>query len=136
MTRDSQAAGTVNLAVGHPSESLLPHAVLASAADAAAAKLRLGQQAFNLGYGRIAGELPVLEALAAFLTQSGGEAVRADRLFLTNGVSHSLELVCAALLRPGDTVLVRGSPACACSSCLSACTGGAAHVLPRVGRVC
>jgi hypothetical protein len=80
----------VNLAVGHPTPSLLPHAELAAAAEAAAAQLRAGPTGFHLGYGRIAGERPVTEALAAWLTGRGGGrgcAVRADRLFVTGGVS-------------------------------------------------
>ena len=104
-----QPPGTVNLAVGHPTPSLLPHAVLAAAAESAAARLRDGNAAFPLGYGRIAGERPLTEALSAWLTARGGanEAeVRADRLFVSGGVSHSLELLCTALTRPGDAVVV------------------------------
>ena len=99
----------MNLAVGHPTPSLLPHAVLAGAAEAAAARLREGNAAFNLGYGRIAGERPLTEALAAWLTARGAAneaAVRADRLFVTNGVSHSLDLLCSVFTRPGDAVVV------------------------------
>lgn len=104
-----QPPGTVNLAVGHPTPSLLPHAVLADAAEAAAARLRDGNAAFNLGYGRIAGERPLTHALAAWLTARGGAneaAVRADRLFVSNGVSHSLDLLCSVLTQPGDAVVV------------------------------
>ena len=99
----------MNLAVGHPTPGLLPHAVLADAAEAAAARLREGNVSFPLGYGRIAGERPLTEALAAWLTARGGahEAeVRADRLFVSNGVSHSLDLLCSVLTRPGDAVIV------------------------------
>lgn len=104
-----QAPGTVNLAVGHPTPSLLPHGELAAAAEAAAAQLRAGPAGFHLGYGRITGERPVTEALAAWLTGRGGGrgcAVRADRLFVTGGVSHGLDLLCAVLTQPGDTVVV------------------------------
>lgn len=96
----------LNLAVGHPSTSLLPHAVLAGACEAAGARLRTGS--FQLGYGRTSGEAPVTEALACWLTaHAPGEApVRHDRLFITSGVSHGLDLVCACLSRPGDLVLL------------------------------
>jgi DNA-binding transcriptional MocR family regulator len=88
--------------------------VLAAAAEAAALRMRQGgQAAFNLNYGRTAGEVPVLAALAQLLTrQAGGGAdatassALAGRLFLTNGASHALDLLCAVLTQPGDTVLV------------------------------
>jgi DNA-binding transcriptional MocR family regulator len=111
-----QAAGTVNLAVGHPSPALLPHAELAAATEAAAAQLRAGAEdpaRFNLSYGRTAGEAAVTHALAAWLSRRGEGAaggaeqpVAADRLFVTNGVSHAIDALCCALARPGDTVLV------------------------------
>jgi DNA-binding transcriptional MocR family regulator len=113
--KHSAASGTLNLAVGHPSAALLPHAVLAAAAEAAALRMRQGgQAAFNLNYGRPAGEAPVLAALAQLLTRQAGGGADADaasaalagRLFLTNGVSHALDLLCAVLTQPGDCVLV------------------------------
>ena len=71
--------------------------------------MRAGQAAFNLNYGRIAGELSVTTALAHFLTRGEPGADAGDvakRLLVTSGVSHSLEALCAALTQPGDTVLV------------------------------
>ena len=97
------------MAVGHPSADMLPHAVLAAAAEAAAAKLRTGPAGFHLNYGRTAGEKPVVSALAAWLTRRGdaGDApVRPDRLFITGGVSHGLDLACATLSQPGDCIVV------------------------------
>jgi DNA-binding transcriptional MocR family regulator len=106
----------VNLAVGHPSPALLPHAELAAATEAAAARLRTGAEEparFNLNYGRIAGEADVAHALAAWLSRRGESAaggaeqpVAADRLFVTSGVSHAIDALCCALARPGDTVLL------------------------------
>lgn len=81
--------------------------MLAAAAEAAAAQLRDGPASFHLGYGRIAGERSVTYALAAWLTGKGtGCAVRQDRLFISNGVSHSLDMLCSVLTRPGDTIVV------------------------------
>ena len=117
-------AGAINLAVGHPSASLLPASELASACRSLATKLDASHAGLN--YGRCAGDAAYTQALAAWLTARGGEAnppTRADRLFSTNGVSHGLDMcvphllaslvlmlklrrVCAALTTLGDVVVV------------------------------
>lgn len=98
-----QSAGAINLAVGHPSTRLLAHSVLADACLAASARLQAGD--FALSYGRTVGEKGVNEELAAWLSRPD-EPVRPERLFVTSGVSQSLDLLCSVLTKPGDTVVV------------------------------
>ena len=123
-------ASGVNLAVGHPGR--LPDRVLARAMESAAAKLRGDALASDLGFRPADDDLARLgapplsyvarrgapEALAVvsrFLSEAyafGNSdrperyAAREDSLMITNGVSHGLDLACAALTRPGDVVVV------------------------------
>ena len=95
----SPAAGVINFAKGHPNPThCLPHAIMARAMQASA--LRLRQVAgFPLSYGAAKGQPRLLSALSALITRQGGPqevAARDDSLFITNGVSHGLDLVVQA----------------------------------------
>ena len=110
------SADVLNLAVGHPAACLLPHDLL-SQACAAVTPAR-----WVLNYGRIAGENSVREAVAAWLASSehsstvhfGADSraarppgrVNAAEVFITAGVSHGLDSVCAAIASKGDVAVV------------------------------
>jgi len=102
---------------GHPNRHLLPAAEMQEILDAAAAPDRRARLAASLQYpGDDRGDPALRRALAAFLRRhtrddevpdgaAAGSDCDAD-LFLTHGVSHGLDLLCAARTRPGDVVLV------------------------------
>eukprot|EP00300_Choanocystis_sp_HF-7_P012741 c18010_g1_i1.p1 GENE.c18010_g1_i1~~c18010_g1_i1.p1 ORF type:complete len:377 (+),score=70.52 c18010_g1_i1:241-1371(+) len=66
-----------------------------------------------MSYGAPRGNERMLQLLADFINQnelarnkSGHQLVSPDRLMITNGASHSLDLVCRRLSNPGDICLV------------------------------
>lgn len=106
----------INLSKGHPTESLYAHAELARAARAAADKMDTAT--FSLDYGNEGASPRFAAALAALLAEEDAAAINpaapskidlADRLFVTNGVSHALDVVAAVLARPGDHCLTEAA---------------------------
>lgn len=95
------APGVVDLGIGQPHDDLLPAALFERAF--AARPLR---EPHPLQYGGEAGDGYLRLALGAFLTEAYGLAVDPEPIFVTNGNSQALELVCATFARPGDVVLV------------------------------
>ena len=94
--------GRIDLGVGQPDPGLLPLEEIRRAAAE-----RLGRSDVRLlAYGAQQGGRGFRETLARFLTSSYGVPVLAERLFITAGASHGLDLACARLTSPGDTVLV------------------------------
>ena len=92
----------IDFGVGQPSLSLLPLAALNQAAQhrlsqADPALLQYGAEAGD-GYSRL--------ALAQFLSDGYGLPVEADQLFITNGISQALDLICTRFTQPGDTIFV------------------------------
>jgi DNA-binding transcriptional MocR family regulator len=59
-----------------------------------------------LGYGGFDGGYGPLRATVAQVLASQGIAARPEQVVITNGSQQALALVCEAVLRPGDTVLV------------------------------
>lgn len=94
--------GVINLAVGHPSLPMLP---LREMEQAAAHRFAQGNAEF-LQYGYEWGDGYLRTELAAFLTQEYRVPVQADDLFISGGVSQALDLICAMLTEPGDTIIV------------------------------
>jgi DNA-binding transcriptional MocR family regulator len=96
--------GTIDLGWGHPSPRLHPLAAMQQAAMHAFTTTRVA----TLQYGAEQGYGPLLEALAAFLSQQEAYAmhVAPTTLFLTGGASQALDLVCTLFTQPGDTVFV------------------------------
>ena len=96
--------GVIDLGWGHPSPRLHPTDALAAAAQSV-----LGNQsAVPLQYGAVQGFGPLLESLAAYLSEQaayGGEVSPAS-LFLTAGASQAIDLATTLFARPGDTVIV------------------------------
>ena len=94
--------GVINLAVGHPSLPMLP---LREMEQAAAHRFAQGNAEF-LQYGYEWGDGYLRTELATFLTQEYSVPVQADDLFISGGVSQALDLICAMLTEPGDTIIV------------------------------
>ncbi len=91
----------INFGLGQPSPSLLPMAEVA----AAATEQLVEAGPLLLQYGRGPGYEAFLEALAGFLTEGYGHAVRPDELAVTGGTSMALALVSQLLGGAGDRVL-------------------------------
>lgn len=105
-----------NFSKGHPNDSLLPTTEMQDLLK----HVRVPTACLN--YGADAGDEEFRDELARFLTRHAMDDVRGDgshtaykttaaavspdHLFITSGVSHGIELLCAVLTRPGDTVLV------------------------------
>src|SRR5512139_2574213 len=94
--------GVIDLGAGDPAFSLLPLDVLHKAADACFAR---NDPAF-LQYGAEQGDGYFRLALANFLTEGYGVPVDAGHLFVTNGISNALDLLCTLFTHPGDPIFV------------------------------
>jgi DNA-binding transcriptional MocR family regulator len=96
--------GVIDLSWGHPSPRLHPLAAMQQAVAQAFASTRVAA----LQYGAEQGFGPLLESLAAFLSQqvAYGMDMAPTTLFLTGGASQALDLTCTLLTRAGDTVWV------------------------------
>ena len=92
----------IDLGIGHPHISLLPIRTIQSAAEIC---LSSGIPDF-LQYGAEQGDGFLRSALATFLSQGYGSDLTDDSLFITNGASQGLDLVCTLFTHPGDTILV------------------------------
>ncbi len=107
----------INLSKGHPTESLYAHDELARAARAAAAQM--DSATFSLDYGNEGCSERFATALAGLLAEEDAGATNpaapsaaldlSHRLFVTNGVSHALDVVAAVLARPGDRCLTEAA---------------------------
>jgi len=94
--------GVIDLGAGNPPFSLLPIGLLKTAADACFSR---NNPAF-LQYGAEQGDGRFRLGLADFLTHGYGFPVDAERLFVTNGISNALDLICTLFTRSGDTIFV------------------------------
>lgn len=92
----------VDLGVGNPGSDLLPLDLLRQAAEHALAQ---GDVA-PLQYGYEAGDIRFREALAGFLTVQYDLKIDPGQLFVSNGVSQALDLLCTLHAQPGDVVFV------------------------------
>lgn len=94
--------GVLDLGWGHPAGWALPTEQWSQAT--ATALRRHGVSALAYGFAR--GPGPLVEWLADRLGRLDGRAPDPAELFVTAGASAGLELACAALVRPGDAVVV------------------------------
>jgi DNA-binding transcriptional MocR family regulator len=94
--------GVIDLGAGNPPFSLLPLDLLRAAAESCFAH---NDPAF-LQYGAEQGDSYFRLALANFLTEGYGFQADAGHLFVTNGISNALDLICTLFTRPGDTIFV------------------------------
>ena len=92
----------IDLGVGNPAPELLPLDLLRQAAEHALAQ---GDSA-PLQYGYEAGDSRFREALAGFLTTEYNLKTDPGQLFVSNGVSQALDLLCTLHTQPGDVVFV------------------------------
>jgi 2-aminoadipate transaminase len=94
--------GVIDLGIGDPQFSLLPLDLLRRAAEE-----RLAQRDPSfLQYGAEQGDGNFRLALADFLSQKYGISVASASLFITNGASGGLDLLCNLFTNPGDTIFV------------------------------
>ena len=92
----------IDLSVGHPSLSLLPLEIMQTAAEHC---LNQGNPAL-LQYGFEQGCDYFRKILALFLSGKYGMSVNSDHLFISNGVSQALDIICTLYTRPGDLIFV------------------------------
>jgi len=92
----------IDFGIGQPGLSLLPLELLR---QAAADRLQQPERAI-LQYGAEAGDGYFRLALAEFLSDGYGRPVPPQHLFVTNGVSQALDLICTLFTRPGDVIFV------------------------------
>jgi DNA-binding transcriptional MocR family regulator len=96
------APGVTDFGVGQPQDALLPLELLHKAADKALSQGDLHPLQYGCEYGD--GYLRL--ALADFLSDAYGIAVDPEPIFITNGNSQALDMVCTIFAKPGDTVFV------------------------------
>ncbi len=102
ITQITLQPGFVDLGMGNPDLDLLPLALIRQSAQAyfAAGDRR------PLQYGKEQGDGYFRRALAQFLTAAYGSPVNREHLFVTNGASSALALLCSLYTQPGDVVFV------------------------------
>ena len=96
------AAGMIDLGIGQPQLSILPHDLLRRASERALQ----GEDNALLNYGPAHGDGYFRLALAAFLSGGYGYPVAPESLLAIGGASQALTLLAGALAKPGDVVLV------------------------------
>ena len=94
--------GVIDFGVGQPADAILPLEQLRQAAEH---RFTRGDPTL-LQYGPEEGDGYFNRALADFLGGEYGEPVLPEGLFITNGISQALDLVCTLLTKPGDLILV------------------------------
>jgi 2-aminoadipate transaminase len=92
----------IDLGLGDPPLSLLPFELIR---DAAQRQLAQNNRSF-LQYGAEQGDGHFIHALENFLTQGYGFEVKSESLFITNGISNALDLICTLFTQTGDTIFV------------------------------
>jgi len=94
--------GLIDFGIGQPGFNLLPLEEIRQAADRALSK---GNEAC-LNYGFEQGAENLRACLASFLSQQYKIPVDLRELFITNGVSIALDLLCTLYTKPRDTIFV------------------------------
>jgi DNA-binding transcriptional MocR family regulator len=102
VTQSHAVPDVIDFGLGHPARDLLPLEVMAETAQRTFAQ---GDPDF-LQYGLEQGNPYFRAALAAFLGAAYGAPVAPASLFVSNGVSQALDLLCTLFTQPGDVVLV------------------------------
>ena len=92
----------IDLGLGDPPTSLLPLDLIR---ESAYTQLSLDDNSI-LQYGAEQGNGYFRLALANFLTQHYGFDVPSENLFITNGISKALDLICTLFTQAGDTIFV------------------------------
>ncbi|RKX80032.1 MAG: PLP-dependent aminotransferase family protein [Spirochaetes bacterium] len=92
----------IDLGLGHPDPSLLPLEVIQKASIHRTAQ----KDPLILQYGLEQGDESFRKLLADYLSFNCSCPVKENHLFITNGVSQALDLLCTIFTVPGDTVFV------------------------------
>jgi 2-aminoadipate transaminase len=92
----------IDLGLGDPSLSLLPLDLIREAAQL---RLSQGDPSF-LQYGAEQGDEHFRLALADFLSKGYDFEVKPESLFVTNGISNALDLICTLFTKAGDIIFV------------------------------
>ena len=96
------APDVIDLGLGDPPLSLLPLDLIREAAQ-----VRLSQSDNSfLQYGVEQGDGYFRTALANFLSKGYGFDIQPESLFVTNGISKALDLICTLFTQAGDTIFV------------------------------
>lgn len=96
------APDVIDLGLGDPPLSLLPLGLIREAA-----RTRLSQDDNSfLQYGVEQGDGNFRLALAEFLSKGYGFEVKPEGLFVTNGISKAVDLICTLFTQAGDTIFV------------------------------
>ena len=93
----------ISFRMGQPSFSLLPIGLLNNASKDFYTK---DYAVEYLQYGNKQGSLPFRTNLADFITKTTNAKINPDELFITNGASSAIALICSLFTSPGDTVFV------------------------------
>ncbi len=102
ITQITLQPGFVDLGMGNPDLDLLPLALIHQSAQTYFA----GGDRRPLQYGKEKGDGYFRRALAQFLSAAYGSPVDREHLFITNGASSALVLLCSLYTQPGDVVFV------------------------------
>jgi 2-aminoadipate transaminase len=92
----------IDLGLGNPPLSLLPLDIIHRAADRSLSK---GDPS-SLQYGLEQGDGYFRQALSEFLTNGYGCPTNPENLFVTNGISNALDLICTSFTQPDDVIFV------------------------------
>lgn len=95
-TQISLDENTLHLGIGQPDPQLLPTDLFANG------KLEWS----DLAYGEQQGSAQFRHSLARWMQSQHVQEITPDQLFITNGSSNALYLICQQFTKPGDTVLV------------------------------
>ena len=95
-------AGMIDLSIGQPSPWLLP----AAAMQRAAAHCAADRGCVLLAYGAEQGDGHFRVALSRFLEGIYGMPVDPAHLFVTNGASQAIDMICTLFSKAGDTIFV------------------------------
>ena len=96
------APDVTDFGIGQPQDAILPAGILHKAALQQAAEARRN----SLQYGTEFGDGHLRLALAGFLSAHYAIAVDPEPIFITNGNSQAIDIVCTAFTQPGDVVFV------------------------------
>ena len=94
--------GVIDLGIGQPQDAILPLEILRKAA----AEYSLTSERHPLQYGNELGDGYLRLALAGFLSKHYCIPVDPEPIFITNGNSQAIDLVCSVFAKPGDVVFV------------------------------
>jgi len=96
------APDVTDFGIGQPQDAILPAGILHEAALQQAIEGRR----HSLQYGTEFGDGQLRLALADFLSEHYAIAVDPEPIFITNGNSQALDIVCTAFTQPGEVVFV------------------------------